>query len=79
MMFLLGGHAMFGHEPAAHFALDHNQALSLLCECPGKNFAAGAAAQHEEIAFFHPVGQTTVECHATRVLPSARMWLLRDD
>jgi hypothetical protein len=24
-----------------------------LCEGPGKNFAAGAAAQHDEIAFFH--------------------------
>jgi len=24
-----------------------------LCECPGKNFAAGAAAQHDEIVFFH--------------------------
>ncbi|HUA36361.1 MAG TPA: hypothetical protein VMA09_22325 [Candidatus Binataceae bacterium] len=44
---------MFGHEPVNVFALDRNHALSLLCECPGKNFAASAAAQHEEIAFFH--------------------------
>ena len=51
---VLAGQARDVRARTGHiFALDHNHALSLLGECPGKNFAAGAAAQHEEIAFFH--------------------------
>ena len=51
---VLAGQARDVRARTGHvFALDRNHALSLLCECPGKNFAAGAAAQHEEIVFFH--------------------------
>ena len=50
---VLAGQARDVRARTAHiFALDHNHALSLLCEGPGKNFAAGTAAQHEQIVFF---------------------------
>jgi hypothetical protein len=50
---ILAGQARDVRARTAHiFALDHNHALSLLCEVPGKNFAAGTAAQHEQIVFF---------------------------
>ena len=34
------------------FALDHNDALSLLSGGPGNQFTAGTAAEHDEIIFF---------------------------